>query len=252
MIAVSASLSAAWDVALDVLFPIRCLECGAFGRFVCANCVETLPKLESPFCRVCASPGVRGVCVHCRERRPAVDAIRSPYLYERGSAVYRAVTMLKYGGMRSAARDMGEWLAAFIAAGRATAEVDVIAAVPSHRSRVRRRGYAQASLIAAELANHLAAPLDPDALIRVVNAPSQLDAESRAERRRNVQGGFAARRGFAGDRVLLVDDLATTGATMSACAEALKSAGARSVFGISVARAASDGEPSSPSEIMRE
>ena len=238
----SESLSAAWDAALDVLFPIRCLDCGAFGRFVCEDCVETLPKLESPFCRVCASPGVRGVCEYCRERRPAVDSIRSPYLYERGSAVYRAVTMLKYDGMRSAARDMGEWLAAFIAARGAPPEVDVIAAVPSHRSRVRRRGYAQASLIAAELANHLDAPLDPDALDRVVDAPSQLDTESRDERRRNVQGGFAARSDFAGARVLLVDDLVTTGATMSACAEALKSAGARGVFGLSVARAPSDRE----------
>ena len=234
------SLSATWNVALDALFPIRCLECGAFGRFVCEDCLETLPKLERPFCDLCASPGAVGVCGACRERRPAADSIRSPYLYERGTAVYRAISMLKYGGMRSAAREMGEWLAAFIAARRAPA-FDVIAAVPSHRSRVRRRGYAQASLIADALAKLTGAPLNPDALERVINAPSQLDAESRAERWRNVQGGFAARSDFTDQRVLLIDDLATTGATMSACAAALKDAGARSVFGVSVARASADG-----------
>ena len=237
--AFSAWLSAARDVALDALFPIRCLECGAFGRFVCPPCMDALPKLRAPFCRVCASPGVGGVCGLCRERKPAVDSIRSPYLYERGSAVYRAISMLKYGGIRIAARDMGDWLAAFIRERRAM-EADVLVAVPSHRSRVRRRGYAQASLIAAALAERLGKPLDSRGLERVRNAPSQLDVRSRAERWRNVQGGFAARSDFGGMRVLLIDDLVTTGATMSACAAALKAARARSVFGISVARAGAD------------
>ena len=237
----SASLSAARDIALDALFPIRCLECGAFGRLACPTCLDAQPKLQTPFCAVCASPGVGGVCDLCRERKPAVDSIRSPYLYERGSAVYRAISMLKYGGIRIAARDMGEWLAAFMDA-RQAPDADVIVAVPSHRSRVRRRGYAQASLIAAALAERVGKPLDARGLERVLNAPSQLDVRSRAERWRNVQGGFAARSDFAGRRVLLIDDLVTTGATMSACADALKAARARSVFGLSVARAGADAE----------
>ena len=240
MPSISETLTAARGVALDILFPIRCLDCGAFGRFVCDDCIDALPKLERPFCDICASPGAAGVCQHCRERPPAADSIRSPYLYERGTAVYRAVSMLKYGGMKSVARDMGDWLAAFIEARRAP-EFDVIAAVPSHRSRVRRRGYAQASLIAAALAERVGKPLDADALERIVNAPSQLETESRGERRRNVEGGFAARSDFGGKRVLLVDDLVTTGATMSACAESLKAAGASGVFGLSVARASADG-----------
>ena len=245
MPSISDTLTAARDAALDVLFPIRCLDCGAFGRFVCDDCIDALPKLARPFCDLCASPGIDGVCERCRQWPPAADSIRSPYLYERGTAVYRAISMLKYGGVRSAARDMGDWLAAFIAARRAPA-FDVIVAVPSHRSRVRRRGYAQASLIAAALAERLGKPLDADALERIVNAPSQLDTESRDERRRNVQGGFAARSDFGGKRVLLVDDLVTTGATMSACAESLKSAGAIAVFGLSVARVGADGGTGEP------
>ncbi len=239
MPALSDALNAAREIALDALFPIRCLDCGAFGRFVCDDCLDALPKLERPFCDICASPGIDGVCDMCRHRPPAADSIRSPYLYERGTAVYRAISMLKYGGVSSAARDMGDWMAAFIAARRAPG-FDVIASVPSHRSRVRRRGYAQASLIAAALAERVGKPLDPDALVRVVNAPSQLDTESRDERRRNVAGGFAARTDFGGKRVLLVDDLVTTGATMSACAESLKAAGATAVFGLSVARVGAD------------
>lgn len=144
--------------------------------------------------------------------------------------------MLKYSGMRSIAPEMAELLHSFWIR-RNSADPDVVVPVPSHTSRIRQRGYAQASLIADELGRRLNVSVSTDALARIKNAPSQLERESREDRWKNVQGGFESRSSVAGANVLLVDDLVTTGATASACATALKRAGARRVIGLSVARA---------------
>ena len=120
---------------------------------------------------------------------------------------------------------------------RRTADPDIIVPVPTHPSRVRQRGYSQASLIAHELGRRMKVPVGADKLARVKNAPSQLETESREDRWTNVQGGFRSRSHVDGANILLVDDLVTTGSTDSACAAALKMAGARRVIGLSVARA---------------
>ena len=224
-----------WKTALDIAFPIRCLGCAESGRFICADCVELLPELVSPFCRVCASPGVRGVCSWCRDKSPAVDAIRAPYLYVRRSPIYRAITLLKYGGIRSLAPELSDLLVRFL--GARQTRFDLIVPVPSHPSRVRQRGYSQAGLIASALGDRLSIEVDSDSVTRVRSAPSQLQTASREDRWRNVQGGFASSSRFPGLNVLLVDDLVTTGSTASACAHALKQAGAARVVGLSVARA---------------
>lgn len=195
-----------------------------------------MPKLERPFCTVCANPGAAGICSWCQAHAPSIDAIRSPYLYVPTSPIYRAVTSLKYGGMRSVAPEMAELLHSFWNR-RRTADPDIIVPVPSHPSRVRQRGYSQASLIADELGRRMNVAVSTDALVRVKNAPSQLETESREDRWINVQGGFRSRSQVGGANILLVDDLVTTGSTASACAAALKMAGARRVIGLSVARA---------------
>ena len=195
-----------------------------------------MPRLDRPFCTVCANPGVTGICSWCHAHAPSIDAIRSPFLYVPSSPIYRAVTMLKYGGMRSIAPEMAELLWAFWDR-RASKDPDTIIPVPSHPSRIRQRGYAQASLIASELGLRLDVQVSADALVRVRNAPSQLETESREDRWINVQSCFESTSHFDGANVLLVDDLVTTGSTASACAAALKMAGARRVIGLSLARA---------------
>ena len=144
--------------------------------------------------------------------------------------------MLKYGGMRNTAPEMAALLHAFWDR-RGSADPDVIVPVPSHAKRVRQRGYSQASLIAAELGRMMGVPVGTGTLARVNDAPSQLETESREGRWTNVQGGFESKSHLNGANVLLVDDLVTTGSTASACAAALKLAGARRVIGLSVARA---------------
>ncbi len=229
--------------ALDVVFPIRCFGCGAAGRYICAECVEALPKLERPYCDVCASPGVNPrigrECGFCSAHPLAVDAIRSPYLYTPDSPIHRAITSLKYRGLRSVVPELAELLAEFASrrSGAHSSSWDVAIPVPSHPSRMRRRGYGQAALIASELGARLGVPVDPKSLSRAVNAPSQLETESREERWTRAQANFECEAKFDNANVLLVDDLVTTGSTASACAAALKDAGARRVVAVSVARA---------------
>lgn len=229
--------------ALDVVFPIRCFGCGAAGRYICAECVEALPKLERPYCDVCASPGVRRECGFCSAHPLAVDAIRSPYLYTPDSPIHRAITSLKYRGLRSVAPELADLLAEFVSrlsgasSSQSGSSGDVAIPVPSHPSRMRRRGYGQASLIASELGERLGIPVDADSLSRIVNAPSQLETESREERWTRARANFECAAKFDDANVLLVDDLVTTGSTASACAAALKDAGARRVVAVSVARA---------------
>ena len=218
------------------MFPIDCLGCGTRGRFICPMCTDGMPKLDRPFCTVCANPGAAGICSWCHAHAPSIDAIRSPYLYVPSSPIYRAITSLKYAGMRSIAPELAELLYSFWGRRRA-ADPDVIVPVPSHAKRVRERGYAQASLIAEQLGDRLNVPVSKDTLVRVSNAPSQLETDSREDRWNNVQGSFKSESRVEGANVLLVDDLVTTGSTASACAAALKMAGARRVIGLSVARA---------------
>ena len=225
----------ALNAVLDILYPIRCLGCFRVGRFICNECVARLPTLEDPMCRICASPGVNGTCRWCRDKKPAIDRIDAPYLYVHTSPIHSAITMLKYQGVRAIAPEMAELLAAHYRRKRTI--YDVIVPVVSHPARVRKRGYSQATLIASHLGPLLDTPVGEHLLRRVRDAPSQLQTASRDDRWTNVQGGFASDSDLSGMTVLLVDDLVTTGSTASACASALKRAGAQKVVALSVARA---------------
>ena len=225
-----------WNPALDILFPIRCLDCGVPGKFICASCVERMPTLEEPFCEICANPGTDGICGWCLDKEPDIDQIRAPYLYLPSSPIHKAITLLKYRGIRALAPELADLIAQHMK--DSPARFDCIVPVVSHPSRIRRRGYSQASLIASCLGERLSTPVLEDGLIRVRNAPSQLTTQSREGRWNNVEGNFRSEHDLSGTVTLLVDDLVTTGSTASAAAHALKNKGALSVFCVSVARTA--------------
>jgi ComF family protein len=113
---------------------------------------------------------------------------------------------------------------------------EVLVPVPLHPKRLRQRGYNQASLLAQELSKIIGLPVDEDALIRAQDVVPQARTKSAAERRQNVRHAFACNRNMADKQILLIDDVCTTGATLDACAIALKTAGASSVWGLTVAR----------------
>ncbi len=224
-------------VAVNLLFPKRCVGCDREGAFLCQRCLEDLPILETPFCFLCSQPGslIMGLCRSCWSRPLEIDGIRAPYRME--GAVRQAVHALKYQGVRSLAPTLGRLLAEFMDFNHISA--DLLVPVPLHRSRERRRGYNQSLLLAQEAGELAGLPVSRDALLRLRSTPAQARSASEAERRSNVSGAFVAETSLVqGRRVLVVDDVCTTGATMESCAIALKEAGAVSVWGLALAREA--------------
>jgi ComF family protein len=161
-----------------------------------------------------------------------VDTIRAPFLFE--GPIREAVHRLKYRGQRAAAAQLAQLMAE--SAARSVASIDVITPVPLHSSRLRKRGYNQSFLLARELGKILGLPVQDGLLSKVKNSPPQVEARSREERHSNVSGSFECRRPVEGLAVLLIDDVATTGSTLSECAATLKTAGANAVRALVLAR----------------
>ena len=196
-----------------------------------ASCVDSLPELKPPFCRVCAQPNAPATCHRCLESPPAFDGIRAPYEME--GTVKEAIHNMKYRGLKAAAPELAELLANYLE--EHPMPGDVLTPVPLHPRRLRSRGYNQSALLAKELSKKLGLDMNQSLLIRAKNNQPQVSA-SRDERRENVQGSFRCDGRADGRTVILVDDVATTGSTLSACAAVLKAAGASSVWCLVLAR----------------
>ena len=218
--------------AADLLFPLECLSCGVGGRLFCGQCVGDLPELKPPFCPTCADPGRQCRCDWCRSVQMRTDGIRAPFLME--GAVREAVHRFKYRNLRAAAPELGALLAGYLASHPMAG--DVLAPVPLHPRRLRGRGYNQAELLAVELGRLTGLPVAKELLTRRKDTPPQVQASSREDRVENVRDSFACIGDAGGLKVILVDDVSTTGSTMSACAGALKDSGAASVWGLALAR----------------
>lgn len=174
-------------------------------------------------------------CRLCRSNFYAFDRARSFAVYNR--ALSEAILLLKYEQVTALAGWFGARLARLALEAWPDWRADVVVPVPLHRDRRRERGYNQAELIAKPVARRLKLRLDADLLIRTKPRPAQL-VLSRTEHWKSVRGAYATRGGMKIDnlRVLLVDDVLTTGATLDACSRALKKAGASQVFGLTVGR----------------
>lgn len=223
---------------LDLLFPPTCLGCAKVlpGRApFCERCGLEVEPLPEPHCRACAEPGqhLDGLCPRCHLRPPPFARAFAPFVH--AGPVSRAVHQLKYEDHPELAAPLGALLARSAQDFLAQAPLDVCP-VPLHRSRLRERRYDQAHLLAQALARASGRQLLPDTLVRE-RATARQVGRSEADREANVRGAFAARRPLRGLRVLLVDDVFTTGATARAAASALREAGASEVQVLCIARA---------------
>ncbi len=219
----------------DMVFPknIYCIACGApLGggdpASLCGKCREELIENRPPVCRRCgrfARFPARGSCEGCRKRIPAYDRGTAAVVYERGAR--KILYGLKYGGKGYLAENIAAIMEPVLPA---ASSYDMIIPVPMHKSKKSERGYCQTTLISRHLAKKSGKPAETDNLVRI-RRTEPMSGLHRGNRAANVRGAFEVKDpgALAGKRILLVDDLLTTGSTADECARILKKAGAASV-----------------------
>jgi ComF family protein len=217
---------------LDWVYPRTCLRCGRFlqdsAGYACEDCRADYAFIAEPVCKLCGSPHLTPLlggrlCSNCVERKPAFASARSLFTYAGTGA--RLIHALKYehgswveDEIVKLVRDV-EWLEGFLSGG-------TLVPVPLHRRKLRRRGYNQAMVVARALCRADSSLRIWNGLTRTRDTPSQTDL-SRRERRLNVSGAFCAQEPAPRDqRLVLIDDVLTTGATLGEAALALRKAGA--------------------------
>lgn len=224
--------------ALDLLLPERCPVCGAplqggSGAALCPACFAGLRFPAPPVCGRCGLPLPASGNCGCAAGG-AIARRRFAVFY--GDVSAALILRCKHGDRPDIAARLAAWMAR--AGAELLADADLLVPVPIHWTRLAFRQYNQSAEIARNLSRLSGKPWDARALKRIRRTPPQGRLSARA-RRRNVAGAFAARPGaaLAGRRVLLIDDVATTGATAEACAQALRAAGAAAVDLLSAAAA---------------
>ncbi len=203
------------------------------GSRWCADCQRSVKILNGIVCEVCGLPlDAGGICDTCRADRPHFHALRAWAVFD--DPVRKALHKLKYR------RDLalGDALAAHMVhyVKGLNWPLDMIVPIPLGRQRYKERGYNQVGMIAKPLALALDVEFAPKALVRRKETRSQVGL-SKQERQKNVLGAFQAGAGVIGKNILVLDDVSTTGSTLSSSAEALFASGAKNVYALTVARA---------------
>jgi ComF family protein len=230
---------------LDAVFPPQCPVCAATVQEhaqLCPGCWGQIRFIGTPCCGCCGVPlefdvGDGALCVQCIADRPAFDRARAVMLYDDFSR--GLVLRFKHGDRLDPAPAFARWMAR---AGRELLDgADMIAPVPLHWTRLLMRRYNQSAILARHIAKAGGPSFVPDLLTRTRRTPSQ-GSMSRKERAANMRGAFAVMPRYAdvlsGRRIVLVDDVLTSGATAGHCARALRKAGAAQVDVLTLARVA--------------
>jgi ComF family protein len=211
-----ASISKLFMPGLDLLFPRRCVGCGAGGNLLCPQCQKSLRLLDHHETHIADS-----------------DGIRSLFAYD--GVMRQAILQLKYHDVKALAVPLAQLLKRNLDI--EPLPCDALIPVPIHPRRLRERGYNQSALIARELSKLTTIPLVEGVLMRRRNTPPQAKTFSLDERQRNVDNAFHCRgRNLKGKRICLIDDVCTSGATLSSCSSVLKAAGATAVWGLTLAK----------------
>ncbi len=213
---------------LDLLFPKYCLECRRPGKYVCNECLAKV-EIARPICPVCKRASFGGVTHSYCKSGFSLDGLVSAYRYE--GVIRKAILALKY----RFAYDIARELAGLIQPSFNNA---VFLPVPLYPSRERWRGFNQAGIMAKLLAKKGKSEYQESAVLRLGNTTPQVKL-GKAERLQNIRGKFAVNETFVPDgckKYIIFDDVWTTGATISEIGKVLKKAGAKEVWGMSVAR----------------
>jgi len=220
--------------ALDWLYPPQCGGCGQAGARWCRDCAQQTLEPRAPICPICGNSNANDQpCPRCKEAVPSYTSLRACTVFT--GPIRQAIHKLKYGGDIGLGEALSRPMIAIL--GRLNWPVDIITSVPLGLARLEQRGYNQATLLARPIALYFNIPFSTRALTRIRETRSQVGL-SAAEREINMEGAFQANGKFIeGKVVLVVDDVATSGSTLNACAKALLDEGAAGVYGFSLARA---------------
>lgn len=226
------------EAVTRLLLPPRCLHCGApgaGGRDLCGDCRDSLPH-NACACPRCALPIPQPApaCGRCIKRPPPASAALAPFLY--ADPVDRWLPRFKFARDLAAGRVLADLVLEDARLPALIDGIDALVPLPLHRSRLAERGYNQALELARPLVRAFDLPLRHDWLQRVRATAPQTGLDARA-RRRNLRGAFVADAAMRGQRVLLVDDVITTGSSMLEATRACRRAGALEVRVLAVARA---------------
>jgi len=221
---------------LDLIYPPFCLVCEQAGEeYLCAQCIETIDVIEAPFCRKCGIPCASYHCSDCQEREYYFEQACSAGVYE--GVLKNAIHQLKYKFHIAMADPLAEFMVRSFANTGFRGKFDLVIPIPIHHSRKIERGFNQAEELAWRFCKRRSIVLERDVLYKKKDTKHQANL-SQDMRAVNLQGVFAVRNAekIAGKRILLIDDVFTTGSTLNEAAKALKEAGASTVCAYTLAR----------------
>lgn len=224
--------------AADFLFPANCVACGRAGSIFCPECAQAVEPVGTEICRRCGRPQRSAIplCANCQlEPYAPLSMTRIAALHT--TPLREAIHTFKYENRP----ELAELLARYLVALQMqldplwkTWSVDGVVPVPLHDARLAERGYNQAELLADAFGRKVQLPVHPAWIRRQRLTQSQVGLSAQA-RQQNVEDAFVAHPAVRGQRLLLLDDVYTTGATMRACAAAALAAGATAVYGLALA-----------------
>ncbi|MCX6005566.1 MAG: ComF family protein [Chloroflexi bacterium] len=221
------------EIVTDFFFPRQCIGCGKAGDFICDQCSKKLPRLLPPICQKCGKPESSSIyCPACWKKQGGIDSIRSVFIFN--GMIRTAIHELKYYNLKAIAACLAKYMADYINENKISGSI--VVPVPLHSRRLRERGYNQSGLLADEFARLVDLPV-LNCLLRIKDSQPQARTTNVNMRRENVKDAFSClNKGIVDQQVILIDDVCTSGATLEACADKLKKAGAKHVLGFTLAR----------------
>ncbi len=235
------------EIIKDFLFPRTCINCNKFGRYICPSCFKKIVFLENQFCPICDKPAIDGQTHPVCDHKHHLDGLISILEYHQPLAK-KLIEKIKYQFVSDLINEVGYLMFKFLAKQKYLTfesflkEKPIIVPVPLHRKRQAWRGFNQSILIGKFLAKNLNLACIEDLLLRVKNTTPQVELKGKA-RRKNIENAFQINKLFLPviskrklKKILLVDDVWTTGSTLKECTKVLKRNGIKKIWALSLAR----------------